>query len=86
MGYSLWGRRVRHKSATRDGRGRHVSRGRAGGVLGSARPFGGVQSGGMRSALLFFPALQKWQLHFLVSLYIFLSIFCPSCSHMCSCV
>ena len=36
----------------------------------SAHPFVALCAGGMRSTLLLLPALQKWQLDFLVSLYL----------------
>ena len=83
---SMGSQRVRHKRATREGWGVVCVQGsgrRA--VLGSARPFGGAECRSMRSSLLLFPTLQKWQLGFLVSLYILLSILCPNRSHICSC-
>ena len=46
-----------------------------------AHPLGGVVSGGMCSTPLLLQAFQKWQLGFLVSLYL-LSRICPNCPYM----
>ena len=54
-----------------------------GGSSGLPTPLGVVCVGSLCSTLLLFPVLQKWQLGFLVSLYLVVYNL-PNCLHACS--